>query len=105
MQPIACSLTSAEMPARLAQMAAIGQAALIAFHRDVDAVTLRFQASDATRARLEAIVAAEADCCSFLEMRLRDDASSIALEIAAPAGAEPILDDFINAFSTRSEAA
>jgi hypothetical protein len=104
MQPIACSLTSAEMPARLAEMAAIGQAALVAFDRDAHSLTLRFQASDTTRARLEAIVAAEAHCCSFLEMRLRDEASAIALEIATPAGAGPILDDFVKAFSAQSEA-
>jgi len=93
--PIACSLSATDLSARLAEMKRLGQDALLS----VDgAGTLRFRANGDTRARLEAIVAAEAECCPFLDLNLREEANELLLTIAAPEGAEPIAADLIEAF-------
>lgn len=93
--PIACSLSATDLSARLAEMKRLRQDALLS----VDgAGTLRFRANGDTRARLEAIVAAEAECCPFLDLNLREEANELLLTIAAPEGAEPIAADLIEAF-------
>jgi hypothetical protein len=93
--PIACTLSAADLSARLGEMKRLGQDALLS----VDgAGTLRFRADGDTRARLEAIVAAEAECCPFLDMGLREEAGAIVLEIRAPQGAEPVVADMVSAF-------
>jgi hypothetical protein len=94
--PIACSLDAAELDARRAEIAAVGTEAL----RSVDADgTLRFRSDTETRRRLEAIVAAEAQCCSFLDMRLRPEGDELALTIVAPSGAEAAAQDLVDAFA------
>ena len=50
------------------------------------------------RARLEAIVAAEAECCPFLDMDLREEDGALVLEIRAPQEAEPLVADLVSAF-------
>ena len=54
---------------------------------------MRFRADETTRERLEAIIAAEATCCSFLRFELADEADTLTLTITAPAGAEPVAHD------------
>jgi hypothetical protein len=101
--PIACSLSATEMPKRLAEMAAIGQDSLIASDTTHGRAKLRFRDRPQTRERLEAVVAAESECCPFLKMSLRDDPGAVALTIEAPDGAEPVLTELVAAFvgSTR----
>ena len=94
-KPTACTLSAADVSARVAEMKRLGQDALLS----VDgAGTLRFRGDTETRARLEAIVAAEAECCPFLDMELREDAGALVLEIRAPQEAEPVVADLVSAF-------
>jgi hypothetical protein len=102
--PIACSLTVTELPARLAEMSAIGQAGLLSAETTGTQATLRFRCESGTRERLAAVVAAEAECCPFLNMTLTDEPDAIELIIDAPTGAEPVLDDLVAAFTGTSEA-
>jgi hypothetical protein len=96
--PIACSLTAAELPARLVEMAAIGQSSLLGAEASERSAVLRYRGDRPTRARLAAIVAAEAECCAFLTVRLSDaDDGAIRLAIEAPAGAEPVLRELVTA--------
>ena len=97
--PLACTLTATEMSLRLAEMAAIGEVALLSADTADRRATLRFRAVADTRERLAAIVAAESECCAFLDMALRDESDALALTISAPPGAEPVLDDLVAAFS------
>ena len=93
--PIACTLSAAALSARLAEMNRLGRDALLS----VDgAGTLRFRADTETRARLEAIVAAEAECCPFLDMDVREEDGALVLEIRAPQEAEPVVADLVSAF-------
>ncbi len=103
--PLACTLTPAELPDRVAEIAAIGRAGLLSAEHAGTRVVLRFRRDPALRGRLEAVVAAEAQCCAFLDMRLTDGDDATVLTIAAPAGGEPILADLIEAFGGREKAA
>jgi hypothetical protein len=96
--PIACSLTAAQMPARLQEMAAIGAEALISMQAEDARALLRFRAGAQIAERLAALVEAESRCCAFLDMQLREEPEGLALTITAPAGAEPVLKDLVAAF-------
>lgn len=96
--PIACSLGAAELEQRLTEIAAVGSASLISRAREGDRHLLRFRADATTRRRLEAIVAAEAECCSFLELTLSDDAGVLVLSIGAPEDAEAVAAGLAAAF-------
>jgi hypothetical protein len=97
--PIACSLTAAEMPGRLAEMADLGRSALLSVERDDTRAVLRFRADAEICERLAAIVAAEAKCCAFLDMTLTDEHDALVLKISAPADARPILDELVAGFA------
>jgi hypothetical protein len=96
--PIACSLSAAELPERMAEIEAIGRDALRAVETSGTRAVLRFHAAPGIRDRLAAIVAAESRCCAFLDMELRAGANAIELTIEAPAGAEPVVHELVTAF-------
>jgi hypothetical protein len=97
--PIACSLSAAELPKRLAEMRAIGYRGFISARIDRCHAALRFKNDAEISQRLEAIVAMEAECCAFLEMSLGSRGAELELSIEAPAGAEPVLEDLVAAFN------
>jgi hypothetical protein len=99
---IACSLSADELPKRLAEMAAIGKDSLVSVSPEG---VLRFRGDRATRERLEAIIAAESACCSFLGFDLRGEAGELVLTVTAPEGAEPLAFDLANAFAGDANAA
>src|SRR4051794_38166226 len=96
--PIACSLTAAELPERLAEMSALGRSSLLTAETAGHQAVLRFRPGPDTGERLAAIVAAEAECCAFLTMELREEPDAIALTIEGSDGAQPVLDELVAAF-------
>ena len=96
--PIACSLTAAELPERLAEMSDIGRTALLDVVREGPRAVMRFRPGVDTSQRLADIVAAEARCCAFLDITLRDTGDALELTIDAPAEAEPVVDELVAAF-------
>ncbi|HYV14932.1 MAG TPA: hypothetical protein VE972_02815 [Conexibacter sp.] len=96
--PIACSLPTHELPARLAEIGAVGRAALRAKQLNGARAILRFERHPGIHERLAAIVAAEARCCAFLTMTLTETPAEITLTIAAPTGAEHVLQGLLAAF-------
>ena len=103
--PIACSLGVAELPARLAEMAALGDAALIGTHHEANRAELRFAADADVRRRVDAIVAAESQCCAFLDMQVSEAHDVIVVTVGAPEGAELVLGELVDAFGGRSASA
>jgi hypothetical protein len=101
--PIACSLSAAELPQRLAEMSAIGRAGLLAAETDASRAVLTFR--PAAFERLAAVVAAEAECCAFLKMKLDDGPDAVQLTIEAPARAESVLHDLVAAFDPSRQTA
>jgi MerR family copper efflux transcriptional regulator len=96
--PIACSLSATDLPARLAEMTALGAAALASARTEPTRAELRFAAAPGVRERVEAIVAAESRCCPFLSMRVEDEPRLVVLTIAAPEGAESVVEELAAAF-------
>jgi hypothetical protein len=103
--PIACSLSAADLPGRLAEMAALGDAALVDAQQDATHAELRFAVAAGVRERLEAIVAAESQCCAFLTMRVTGEPDTVVLTIDAPEAAELVVRELLDAFRGRPQAA
>jgi len=101
--PIACSLSSTELPRRQAEMAELGRAALVDVRHDSTRAELRFAAGDGVRERVEAFAAAEAQCCPFLTMRVSDEADVVLLTLDAPEDADGLLADLVDAFRAEPE--
>jgi hypothetical protein len=96
---IACSLTTAEMQARLREIATIGDVALLDSQLDTGCAILRFSASAGNRQRLAAIVEAESRCCGFMTFDLDDEGPELVLRIETPAEAQPALEQFAASFA------
>lgn len=97
-KPIACSLGTGELEDRLAAIAAIGADSLVRRETEGARHLLHFRSDPATRSRLERIVAAEAQCCSFLELELGERDGELTLAISAPRNGQPLADELAAAF-------
>ncbi len=97
-QPIACTLTAAELPNRLAEIRAIGASSLRSADAGASDAVLHFDAEPGIRERLSAIVAAESRCCAFLDFDLADAPDELVLMICAPKGGEPVMHELVEAF-------
>jgi hypothetical protein len=95
---MACSLDAAGMEKRLEAMTELGRKSLLGTLLEGGHAELRFSAGEGVPSALEAIVAAEAECCPFLALQLSDEGDDVRLTIDAPAGGEPILLEMISAF-------
>lgn len=98
-KPVACSLGAGDLQARLTEIAEVGAASLIAHDEDAGRHTLRFRPDPTTRRRLEQIVAAEAQCCSFLDLDLAERDGELILTLAAPEAGQPIADELALTFA------
>ncbi len=99
LDPIACSLEANDLQQRLAEIAEVGAESLIERGSDGERHLLRFRSDGETRRRLEAIVAAEAKCCSFLELSLEEGDGELILTIGSPRDGQPIADELAAAFA------
>ena len=87
--PIACTLSPAQMKGRGDDIRALGRAALVSVECGERHATLGFRPGPEVRERVEAIVAAEAECCAFLDFAVSvgdEDATMVTIE--APEGGE-----------------
>jgi len=98
--PIACSLSGPDLRDRLAEIREVGRAGLIGVEREGSRSVLRFRPSTEISARLARIVAAEAECCAFLALRIDEAPDSVRLTIEGPKGTEPVVDELVAAFAT-----
>jgi len=98
-KPIACSLGANALEQRRATIADIGAESLVSQEAKGDQRLLRFRSSAATRQRLEGIVAAEVECCSFLELSLTERDGELVLSIAAPEAGQAIADELAETFA------
>ncbi len=96
--PIACSLGAGELQQRLAAIAEVGARSLLSRTMHGESHLLRFRLDPGTRRQLEGIVAAEAECCSFLDLSLREDKGELVMSIAAAENARAVAGDLARAF-------
>ncbi|HTR75952.1 MAG TPA: hypothetical protein VMH33_11935 [Solirubrobacterales bacterium] len=81
--PIACSLAGAELRNRYRDLGRFGAENLVSRSSDGDGEVLRFRRSAESEKGLRAIVAAEEECCPFLDFDLRERDGELVLRIAA----------------------
>lgn len=86
--PIACTLTAAEVPDRMASARKLGEQALIDLEVADRRALLRFEGH---REAVDALVTAESGCCSFLDFDVRENGRQVELEIRTPEGGELVL--------------
>jgi hypothetical protein len=96
--PIACSLTAAQLPGRLAEMAELGREALLHARVDGDGAQLRFAADAGVHERVQRVVAAERACCGFLGYAVEQQPDGVLVRIQAAHGAEALLREWACAF-------
>lgn len=101
-KPIACSLGADDLGRRLEEISAVGAASLIAREDEGGRHILRFHSDAETRRRLEAIVAAEAECCSFLNLELTERVGELVLTLTAADAGRPVADELAAAFGPRA---
>jgi hypothetical protein len=101
--PIVCSLDAGGLEERLAAIGEVGAEGLIDRRAEGGGHHLRFRSDPKTRRQLEEVIAAEAECCAFLELSLREAGEELILAIAAPEAGQSIADTLAGAFDTEAE--
>ena len=96
--PIVCSLTAAELPARLAEIRAVGEHALLSSRQTTDGAVLRLRPGAGTRTRVEALLQAEEECCPFLAFELSEREDAIVLTIRSPEDGRAVVQDLVATF-------
>ena len=89
--PMACTLGPADMQARQTELRALGEDGLVSKVINGESAVLRFRPDAAIRRRVEAAVAAESECCPFLDFDLEYRQDATVLTITAPDGAAEAL--------------
>ena len=84
--PIACTLGATDLRARGEELRALGGDGLLDATEEPGRAVLRFRPDPAVRERVEALVAAESECCAFLDFRVEHDDLATVLTISAPNG-------------------
>lgn len=100
-KPIACTLAEGDLRQRLDEIAALGVEHLLDYKAENGVHTLRFSHGDGARRRLERVAAAEARCCSFLDLSISERHSNLTLTITATEGGEPVAQALALAFVQR----
>ncbi len=89
--PMACTLGAADMRARQAELRALGEDGLVSNVVNGRSAVLRFRPDPDIRRRVEAVVAAESECCPFLDFELEHGDDATVLTVTAPDGAAEAL--------------
>ena len=99
-QPIACTLSAADYPARLAGLATIRGEDVPRIRQISDGVEMTFTNSPTMRANLETFIAAESACCPFMSFDLAQNGSDVVLTITAPPDGLAIVGELASAFTS-----
>ena len=93
-QPIACTLTPDGMTARLALIDALAADGLLDRTLTESGLRLRLRDTPEIEHRTRELVAAESQCCAFLDFELGRDGGDLVLDISGPDDARPVIDMF-----------
>jgi len=88
----ACSLSAADGANRAARWRALIDAELLSRTTTAVGERLAFRANAAVAVELDALVAAERDCCPFLTLRVERADRALVLDVSGPADAMPIVE-------------
>jgi hypothetical protein len=82
--PLACTLVATDGAARLARWRALSDARL-SVRRIPDQLVVRYRSQRGVQQELEALVAAERECCSFADWEVTRDSEHVLLRIRSDA--------------------
>jgi hypothetical protein len=91
-EPLACSLRGEELANRRDWLGELAGRAL-GVTRSARGVTVAFPGDAELEAELRELAAAEAECCRFLSITVQHAGDQLALDIAGPPAARPIIDE------------
>ena len=92
--PIACTLTPDGVTARLALIDALAADGLIDRTPTDAGLRLRLRDTPEIEQRTRELIAAESDCCAFLDFTLDRDSGELVLDISGPDAARPVIEMF-----------
>lgn len=95
---IACTITEAEIPGRLALIETL-RTALLIVERTEHGMLLRFPPDDDLEARVRQLAVDEKRCCEFWGFAVRVDADALTLQWDAPAAASELIDRLVQFFT------
>jgi hypothetical protein len=98
---IACTLGESDLRQRLEEIAALGSESLLGQEETGEGQVLRFRNDESTRRRLEKIVTAEAECCSFLQLEISERGPVLLLALTAPLEGRATAAELARAFSAK----
>ena len=90
--PIACTLPPDGFTARLGLIDALAADGLIDRTDTERGVRVRLRDTPEIEQRVRELVAAESECCAFLDFTLGGDGDAIVLDISGPADARPVIE-------------
>lgn len=90
-RPIACTLRPSDYRDRAAQLRALADHALRSRSPIAGGERLTFAPGARIQQRLRDAIAAEASCCAFLDMQLREEPGALVLDITGSTEAQPII--------------
>ena len=93
-QPIACTLTTDGMTARLALIDALAADGLIDRTTTAAGLRVRLRDTPEIERRVRELVAAESRCCAFLDFALARHEGELVLDVSGPEEARPAVDLF-----------
>jgi hypothetical protein len=99
--PIACTLSATDLRARGEELRALGGHGLVDATEEPGRAVLRFRADPSVRQRVEAAVAAESECCAFLDFELEHREDATVLTISAPNGGAEMVHELAAALAGR----
>ena len=94
--PIACTLTPDGFTARMRLMDALAADGLIDRTDTERGVRVRLRDTPEIERRARELVAAESECCAFLDFQLAREDGVIVLEVSGPEDARPVIDLFFS---------
>jgi hypothetical protein len=95
--PMACTLETTALEQRIATIRELGRECL-GRSSERDRQLVRFRSAPTVRRRLEQLIEAEAECCSFLEMSIEEHGGELLLTIEAPEQGAPVAAGMAAAF-------
>jgi hypothetical protein len=100
MTDIACTLSPARVPGRLALIEGLARDALVDQEPIPGGVRSRFRA--AAESRVRRLAGLESRCCAFLDFTIARDGEAIVLDITGPPEARPVIEQLFAMATTRS---
>jgi hypothetical protein len=89
--PIACTLTAAQHRSRTTELAALAERALLAREPIPGGERLTFARTPGTERDVDAAIAAERSCCSFLRFAVDRRDGRLVVDVTGPPEAHPVI--------------